>query len=755
MTVPHGGPSEELEGVYVTHSSGLTRHLCLSVDLQGYGTLDDSGQSWVQAKLVALLDAAARGAGLDREMWIRQAQGDAELSLIPVDQPEERVLDEFVGELAMWVYRGNIGRPTTERLRIRVALDYGPAQVAANGFSGQCVVAVSRLVNSRPIRQVLEVAPDAGVALIVSGRVYTDLVLGGRTSLLPGAFRKVAVREKEFAEDAWLWVAGTDIHRLPIDEGARSSRGEITVGGGTPTIVHNNSGGTVVVHSSPADIRLPAGTAVDVARLPSAPPVDHGFGGQTEPLELTELPWSDPIAIGYVAVPTGAGLNPLQPDVWESPRIGQAVEHHSPGTVIAIARQAHGLHPSRLADMAGLSQAAISNLESGGDLSHDTRALRRLQRVLGIPPHLLGLSDESVPLRPGDAHQLFAHLGIGEIALRGRTPDGRVVPVAVDRRTLLNLSVSAALGAPAVDTAALLAENHPIDADMLRRLRVVRRIINESANWLGPGSLLPITQKMYELTDRARRTAKGDLRQHLIAIASLYAEFYGWMRQESGDLPGAVAWTERALKQAHAVDDPNPAAYAYIRLGQFAEIEGDADQVIGLARAAQRCGELSRQVHALALQQEACGHAIAGAETACLTRFDQAHELIDGLIPCWNDEYLVGFFFEETRLNAQRAACLLELGRPKDAIDTYHDVLANSELVCRSDRGMHLAKLARAYALTGESEQATATALQALDLSRYAGTRVITEELRKLSGWPQFAVLEEVLNDREQTAATW
>jgi hypothetical protein len=131
--------------------------------------------------------------------------------------------------------------------------------------------------------------------------------------------------------------------------------------------------------------------------------------------------------------------------------------------------------------------------------------------------------------------------------------------------------------------------------------------------------------------------------------------------------PGNHWWPYRPLRHdqgvtdqprllGRAVDDGNTIAYAYVRLGQLAEVERDEDRVIGLARAAQRCAGLSRQVRALALQQEARGHSIAGSETACLTRFDEAHALIEGIRPQWSDEYRVGFFFEEARLNAQRAA---------------------------------------------------------------------------------------------------
>jgi len=180
----------------------------------------------IQDELLDVLAAAATAAGLDRRTWRRQGQGDGELALIPPSEPEARVVDDFVGELAVSLYRRNCDRAAAERLRLRLALDHGPVRAASNGFAGRPVVAVSRLVGSAPVRQALAAA-DAGLAVILSRRVYTDLVLGGHTRLPADAFRRTWVREKEFAEEAWLRVPGVDTHGLALttDGGAAASAG--------------------------------------------------------------------------------------------------------------------------------------------------------------------------------------------------------------------------------------------------------------------------------------------------------------------------------------------------------------------------------------------------------------------------------------------------------------------------------------------------------------------------------------------------
>ncbi len=227
-------------------------------------------------------------------------------------------------------------------------------------------------------------------------------------------------------------------------------------------------------------------------------------------------------------------------------------------------------------------------------------------------------------------------------------------------------------------------------------------------------------------------------------MAALYAEFRGWLHQEVGDLNGANAWTERALQQAHAADDRNLTAYAHVRLGQLAEVERDDDRVIGLARAAQYRQGLSAQTQALVLQQEARGHAIAGNETACLTKLDQARTAIVGVQPRWTDEYEVGFFFDEPRLDAQHAACLLELDRTADAITAYQATLGAA--ICRWEQGINLAKLARARVVNGEPDQAAAAGFQALNISRETGNTMIIDELRKLPAWGHLKSLREALD---------
>lgn len=196
--------------------AGYARHLCVSVDIQGYGGHDDRYQDDLQLELVRLLDGAARSAGLDRGTWRTQGAGDGELSLIPLDGAEPRVVDDFVRHLDHELDRRNRHRRPAVQIRMRVAIHQGVGYPAASGYAGAAVVVVSRLVDCDAVRAALIAAPTANLVLIVSDGVYQDVVRNGHTTYLPSEFRQVSVAVKELTTSAWLWVPNHDVHGLTL-----------------------------------------------------------------------------------------------------------------------------------------------------------------------------------------------------------------------------------------------------------------------------------------------------------------------------------------------------------------------------------------------------------------------------------------------------------------------------------------------------------------------------------------------------------
>ncbi|WP_431775267.1 hypothetical protein [Streptomyces cucumeris] len=183
------------------------RRLCLAADVEQYSRFDTRTQSAVQSELVRMLDEAAALTGLDRAAWTRQPQGDLEFAVLPEATPEDAVLGPFVHHLAVRLGDRN-ARPAAQRLRLRMAVDTGVVADAALGHAGPAPVAVARFVNAPQLRAVLAALTTADLAVIVSDRLYQDVVRSGRPDLDPAQYVRAHVRVKEFGGYGWIRVPG-------------------------------------------------------------------------------------------------------------------------------------------------------------------------------------------------------------------------------------------------------------------------------------------------------------------------------------------------------------------------------------------------------------------------------------------------------------------------------------------------------------------------------------------------------------------
>ncbi len=209
------------------HRSRFARYLCLAVDAKGYGARDNVAQYDLQRDLPRVLRDAAEAAGLDREHWHIQPQGDGERALLPPGQPEPLVVDDFVRELDAGLALLNYEKRPEARLRLRVAIHFGVAYEAPSGFAGDGIVVTARLLDSVALHQALDAASDADVAVALSDRVYSDTVLQRHTSLRPDQFVRVEVKEKEYAGPAWIRVLSRGVPESPTGQQAAGQAGHV------------------------------------------------------------------------------------------------------------------------------------------------------------------------------------------------------------------------------------------------------------------------------------------------------------------------------------------------------------------------------------------------------------------------------------------------------------------------------------------------------------------------------------------------
>ncbi|MFD7546295.1 hypothetical protein [Streptomyces sp. NPDC059816] len=187
-----------------------TRRLCLAADIEQYSRFDTPDQWAAQAELARVLRVAADRSGLDHSKWSTQPQGDLEFAVLPPGTSEQLVLGEYVTYVAAELGSYNATRPPTGRIRLRLAIDTGVATTAALGFSGPAPVAVARYLNAPEVKQTLAAAVSESLAVVVSDRLYQDVVRSRSHGLAPEQYRRIHVQQKGFAGYGWLRLPGMD-----------------------------------------------------------------------------------------------------------------------------------------------------------------------------------------------------------------------------------------------------------------------------------------------------------------------------------------------------------------------------------------------------------------------------------------------------------------------------------------------------------------------------------------------------------------
>jgi transcriptional regulator with XRE-family HTH domain len=246
-----------------------------------------------------------------------------------------------------------------------------------------------------------------------------------------------------------------------------------------------------------------------------------------------------------------------------------------------------------------------------------------------------------------------------------------------------------------------------------------------TADWLlGPQLVLPAIPRHLELVAQLLDSASGSDRRELLSVGARWAEFAAWVYADADHFAPAALWADRAMAWATEADDQTMVGYTLVRKADQAAQRDDAAGTIGLARAAQR-HPVPPRVRAAALVHEAHGHAIAGDQPATMGALDQAATLA-----ARSDEG-PGRYLTPGYVELQRAACWQTLGHPDKAVGAFERQLATLPPVHRRDRGLYLARLARAYRATGNRAQAATTAAEARAVADATGSKRILRGLAK------------------------
>jgi hypothetical protein len=262
-----------------------------------------------------------------------------------------------------------------------------------------------------------------------------------------------------------------------------------------------------------------------------------------------------------------------------------------------------------------------------------------------------------------------------------------------------------------------------------------------------PGLLLPALIAQTHTLQKLAGDAEPRMRQGLLVLGSWYAEYVGWLVQETGSEQAALWWTRRAVDLATAGGDQHFAAYALVRHALVTLYRGDAGQTIELAQRAQS-SKVSLRIRGLAAQREAQGHALTGDYDACMRSLERARTLLARHTPD-SDAPVMGTMNLADPAEMTRGWCMYDLGRPRAAAEIIDKQIARvSQLALRTQVRYGL-RGALAHAAAGEVEHACDLTVQLLDSAITLRSATIATDLRNLartlSRHPRNASVRELL----------
>jgi hypothetical protein len=178
--------------------------MVFTVDVSGYSTRSPSARDAAQSRVLHIIGSALHDVGFDLAALVHQDTGDGLHVFLP-DVEVHRIFVLLIRAVGVWLASDNATHH--DRLRLRMALGFGPVKPAALGYSDPTIIELTRLVGCAQVRSVLALYPGADLAVIVSDRLY-DIVIGtGHPDLDRMTFEEVTVTVKEYRRRAWILIS--------------------------------------------------------------------------------------------------------------------------------------------------------------------------------------------------------------------------------------------------------------------------------------------------------------------------------------------------------------------------------------------------------------------------------------------------------------------------------------------------------------------------------------------------------------------
>ncbi|MEU3324990.1 helix-turn-helix transcriptional regulator [Streptomyces albus] len=392
-------------------------------------------------------------------------------------------------------------------------------------------------------------------------------------------------------------------------------------------------------------------------------------------------------------------------------------------------RMARGFTLGGLSALVHYSKSQLSKVERGlkapsSDLARlCDNALKAEGALISLVPPARSASAPAPA--PAPEHCAATEAEESEFWLMQFDPTGSAWLRPVARRSVM---AAGAAGAMALGMPAAPAQGHtPGFLSQARSLFDTYRAMGQTS---APGLVLPaLVAQTHALRTLAERT-EPPLRRDAFVLASRYAEFVGWLMQETGDDRAALWWTDLAVRTARRGGDEGLAAYALVRRALVAFYAEDGSTTVGLSRRAQ-AAEPQERIAGLAAQQEAQGYALLGDHSACMKALDRARALLSQ--PDRSGAPVIGTTNLSDPVSMITGWCLHDLGRPQRAAEILDEQVSRLPAHALRTQARYGVRRALAHAQAGEIEHACTLTERLLDTVDTVGSATVRTDLRRLA----------------------
>lgn len=358
----------------------------------------------------------------------------------------------------------------------------------------------------------------------------------------------------------------------------------------------------------------------------------------------------------------------------------------------------------RLAVQVPVSQASLSRYESGDQAADETMAAR-LDELLDTGGELARLVAEAAAKRASDS----------------------AGPGIVPRRTVLGVAAGAVVGG-ALGALELASPGGVVDVKPASFFAAALQTLAESDNLFGPRDVIPRVESQIAAIGHAWANARGADRAELIHIRSNFAEFCAWLYQDLGDHAAARHWADRALDWSYLSDDRELTVYVLTRKSQLACDMGDHHTATGMGHVAAAAAPHVK-LAAIASTYAAHGYALGGDGANADRNYDAAREFVDRS----DGACQWGVWLDNSYIEVHQAQSLNELGQHERAAHAFDHALSVLPGGYYRDRGVYLARAARAYAGAGDVDHAATLGIKSLTIASDTQSGRTASELLRLS----------------------